>query len=55
VSDGVLEALEELVLAELTPGQQHVFEHLNDQGVPIYPRQELLNGGLQLRKLTAAL
>jgi hypothetical protein len=52
---GVLEAIEELVLAAFNPRQQHVFEHLNDQSMPIDARHELLYGSRQLRKLTAAL
>ena len=53
--DGALKALEEPVLAETGLGQQHFFEHLNDQRMPIHARLELPNGGMQFDQFTAAL
>jgi hypothetical protein len=53
VSDGLLEALEELVLAGARPGQQHFLERLDDQAVPIEAGQELPELGLQFHEIGA--
>jgi hypothetical protein len=52
---GARKALEERVLAETALSQQHFFEHLNDQRMPIHTRLELSNGGLQFDQFTPAL